>query len=298
MEGGFDSGFMPVAADITDGPFPAAQFTVQDTKPVWAFCKQTGHCAKGMVFAINPGDKMAAFQAAAMATNGSTSNPTAAGSTATGATGMTITSAGASSPTATGSASSATSSGTGTTQDHQVMVGADGLTYSPSNITAQPGDTITFKFMAKNHTITQSTFADPCKKLNNATTGQVGFDSGFMPVANGTTNFPTYTVQVNDTKPIWAYCRQTGHCGMGMVFSVNANENSANSFEAFKALAMQLNGTGSSGSTSAGGASGAPSGTAGGASPTSTKNSAGSFKASGSTGFMFALAGVAIGLIL
>jgi len=291
MAGGFDSGFMPVAADLTDGPFPAAQFTVQNTSPVWAFCQQTGHCAKGMVFAVNPGDNMAAFQAAAMATNGSTS-----GSTATGVTGMTITSASGSGATATASASSPTSSGTGMTQDHQVQVGASGLTYTPSNITAQPGDTITFTFMAKNHTATQSTFADPCKKLDNTTTNQLGFDSGFMPVANGTTNFPTYTIQVNNTTPIWVYCRQTGHCGMGMVFSVNANPSSANNFEAFQALAMQLNGTGSS--TGASGAGGTATGTTGGASPTSTTNSAGSFKANGRAGFMLALAGVAVGLTL
>ncbi|EIW85455.1 Cupredoxin [Coniophora puteana RWD-64-598 SS2] len=284
---------MPVAADLTDGPFPAAQFTVQNTSPVWAFCQQTGHCAKGMVFAVNPGDKMAAFQAAAMATNGSTS-----GSTATAATGMTITSASGSGATATASASSPTSSSTGMTQDHQVQVGAGGLTYTPSNITAQPGDTITFKFMAKNHTATQSTFADPCKKLDNTTTNQLGFDSGFMPVANGTTTFPTYTVQVNDTKPIWVYCRQTGHCGMGMVFSVNAVESSANNFEAFQALAMQLNGTGSSTTGGASGAGGAATGTTGGASPTSTTNSAGSFKANGRAGFMLALVGVAVGLVL
>jgi len=50
---------------------------------------------------------------------------------------------------------------------------------------------------------------------------------------------------VNDTAPIWAYCRQSGHCGQGMVFAVNANESSAKSFEAFQGLAKQLNSTGS-----------------------------------------------------
>ena len=89
-----------------------------------------------------------------------------------------------------------------------------------------------------------------------------------MPVADGATNFPTYVIQVNDvsfrcpfiksillplrfqTAPIWAYCRQAAHCGQGMVFSVNAVETGANNFDAFKAKAIQLNGTASATSTS------------------------------------------------
>lgn len=71
-----------------------------------------------------------------------------------------------------------------------------------------------------------------------------------MPVSANATTFPTYTIQVNDTSPIWAYCRQIGHCGDGMVFAANANESSANTFEAFeanaKAFGSQTNLTGTS----------------------------------------------------
>jgi hypothetical protein len=81
-------------------------------------------------------------------------------------------------------------------------------------------------------------------------TGTAGFDSGFMPVAAGATNFPTYTVQVNNTSPIWAFCRQAGHCGQGMVFAANAVESGPKSFEAFVALAKQLNGTSSTSTSS------------------------------------------------
>ncbi|KAJ7828286.1 hypothetical protein B0H14DRAFT_2367190 [Mycena olivaceomarginata] len=63
-EGAFDSGFVPVDAAATDN-FPLAQLTVTDTNPIWIYCRQAGHCAQGMVFAVNPGDKFAAFQAAA-----------------------------------------------------------------------------------------------------------------------------------------------------------------------------------------------------------------------------------------
>jgi len=77
-----------------------------------------------------------------------------------------------------------------------------------------------------------------------------------MPASANATTFPTYTVQVNDTSPIWAYCRQTGHCGGGMVFAANANESSANTFEAFEARAKQ-SGSNSTASTSATGKNGA-----------------------------------------
>ena len=53
---------MPVAENKE--PFPRAYFTVKDTNPVWFYCRQTGHCQKGMVFAINPGEsgKLVEFQ--------------------------------------------------------------------------------------------------------------------------------------------------------------------------------------------------------------------------------------------
>lgn len=80
-----------------------------------------------------------------------------------------------------------------------------------------------------------------------------------MPVSTDATTFPTYTVQVNDTSAIWVYCRQTSHCGQGMVFAANADETggSGKSFEAFKASAMQLNGTSNSTGSSSSGQNGA-----------------------------------------
>lgn len=137
-----------------------------DTNPVWVYCRQTGHCQKGMVFAINPGDKFAAFQAAAM--GNSTAQPSATSSV--GAT--------ATAPAASSVAPSATATST-TSQDHKIIVGGSSLTFQPANITAQPGDTITFEFHQKNHTVTQSTFPAPCQMLaSTSTSGQVGFDSG------------------------------------------------------------------------------------------------------------------------
>ncbi|KAF8175726.1 hypothetical protein K438DRAFT_1727633 [Mycena galopus ATCC 62051] len=121
--------------------------------------------------------------------------------------------------------------------------GGSALQFTPSNISAALGDTVTFEFHAKNHTVTQSSFPEPCKKLaETSTTGQIGFESGFVPVnETQTSNFPTFTITVNDTAPIWGYCGQQGppiHCQSGMVFSINAVESGPNNFEAFKTLAL------------------------------------------------------------
>ncbi|KAF8490602.1 hypothetical protein JB92DRAFT_3008425 [Gautieria morchelliformis] len=132
--------------------------------------------------------------------------------------------------------------------DHTVVVGGrDLLAYTPSSIKAQVGDTITFQFREKNHTVTQASFESPCSPLSG------GFNSGFRPVPPGTqSGLPTYTITVNDTKPIWAYCAQTGppaHCPQGMVFAANAPDY-GNTFDAFRNKAMSLGSSSTSGASS------------------------------------------------
>jgi len=273
VAGGFDSGFIPVA-DATVANFPNAVFTVETLNPVWVYCRQTGHCQQGMVFAINPGNNFAAFQAAA------TGNSTASTSVSASAS-------------ATAPAASATGSTTPTSnnpQVHQVVVGGTNkIFYTPSNITAAPGDVIMFQFQQKNHTITQSSFATPCRALAlTSTSGQVGFDSGFMPVADDATTFPTWNLTVNDTSPIWAYCRQPGHCGSGMVFSVNSVESGPNNFAAFQAAAEQQNGS-TTATSSASSSSGTTKAQANGASMIQINRGA---------GIAVALVGVVIGSML
>jgi plastocyanin len=221
MAGGFDSGYMPVPANQTSG-FPTAELTVQRAAPVWAYCRQGTHCRSGMVFAINPGNDLAAFKTAA---TGSTASPSASSTLS--------------------AAPTATASGVPSSTDHKVIVGGTGLTFNPSSLSAKVGDTITFEFRQKNHTVTASSFDAPCRDLLSSA-GKVGFDSGYKPVAEGTTTFPTYTIQVNDTEAIWAFCRQGNHCGQGMVFAANTVESGPKNFAAFQALAKQVNGTSSS----------------------------------------------------
>jgi hypothetical protein len=121
-----------VGVNVTSN-LPQFQIKVNDTNPIWGYCSQTGHCQQGMVFSINAPpngtNTFAAFQELAI-----NSNTTASSTTTTA------------SSTPSGSYSSGPT-------DHQILVGPGGqLVYSPSNITANPGDTVTFTFNPKNHT--------------------------------------------------------------------------------------------------------------------------------------------------
>jgi plastocyanin len=139
---------IPVAANETD--FPLAQLTVKDTNPIWVYCRQTGHCEQGMVFAVNPGDKLAAFQAAATG-NATAAAATSAAPSATAAPNgvvtvtATVTVSGDPITTTYASYPGSAAPTSGVSSDHRVIVGGpNGLVYTPSNITAQPGDTVTY----------------------------------------------------------------------------------------------------------------------------------------------------------
>ncbi|KAF8584491.1 hypothetical protein K439DRAFT_1653201 [Ramaria rubella] len=274
---GFNSGYMPVAPDKTSD-FPEYNITVNDTSPIWVYCSQkapVSHCHQGMVFAVNCGatgsaNSFDAFKAAAIAQGAAESSssvyaygaPTPSATDAAPSSSITIPPA-PSIKTVTATVTVDASTWTTTYGSYpnspaptpaslkgnviKVVVGGNStLTFNPSFVQALPRDTIVFEFQTKNHTVTQSTFADPCRKLDNATTGQVGFDSGFMPVTAGSSTFPTFNVTVNDTSPVWVYCKQTNpisHCGSGMVLSINSDETSPRSSTAFAALAKEINGT-------------------------------------------------------
>jgi plastocyanin len=269
--GGFASGFMPVPANQT-GNLPTYTITINDTQPVWVYCSQAAntpasHCGQGMVFAVNCGldgspNSFTNFKKAALSIGASLS---AAASSATpwptaAYGGYTIPPAPEVTPvTQTVSVndtvwtttynsypgSPAPTPATLAGQIHRVIVGgAGGLVFDPPNIAALPRDVVVFEFHQKNHTVTQSSFADPCRELN--ANGTIGFDSDFMPVSVNATNFPTWNLTVNDTAPIWAYCRQknpSSHCGAGMVFAINSVETSDRNFTAFQNVAKALNGT-------------------------------------------------------
>ncbi|KAF6759199.1 hypothetical protein DFP72DRAFT_1031967 [Ephemerocybe angulata] len=273
--------FVPVQAG-TD-PLPVQEFTVPDNggTPLWFYCGQTAHCGQGMVFAINaPQDpdphSFNAFKALAIARNGTAASTTTAPPTSTT---TTSTSDNYTTPpppkwteatkTITWNGQTYTTTYTSydgtpdptpavTPQEHRIVVGAAGqLMYSPANITAQINDTVVFEFHPKNHTVTQSSFSTPCEGLPN------GFKSGFKPTdATVTDNFPTFSIKITDTAPIWGYCGQVGHCQAGMVFAINAVESGLNNFAAFQQLAQRP--TNSSSQTGGGGTTAGTNGTSSG----------------------------------
>jgi plastocyanin len=275
-DGGFDSGFQPVSANQTDN-FPTYTISINDTQPVWVYCAQAAntpasHCGQGMVFAVNCGldgapNSFTNFKNSALAIGASLAAAASASPSAAAASspaswttaaygGYTIPPAPIATPvtqavtlgsevwTTTYSSypnSPAPTPASADGQIHKVIVGGPGkLTFDPPSISAQPRDVVVFEFHQKNHTVTQSSFADPCRKMDG------GFDSNFFPVADNATDFPTWNFTVTDTSPVWAYCRQTAptsHCGAGMVFAINAVDASPRNFTAFQNVAKALNGT-------------------------------------------------------
>jgi plastocyanin len=264
----FQTQFHPVSNDETN--FPTETYTVQDaSKPLWFYCSQKTHCGKGMIFSINcptEGENtLDAFRQRALAIGAQeaamSSSAAAWSATATPDVYGTHTYAPVWHPTVTETVTLGSDVWTTTYESyenspdptpvspegavHTVVVGGNGgLTYDPPSIQADVRDTVKFIFKTKNHTITQSSFGNPCRKLEfTSTTGEIGFDSGFVPGKDDESAF--FEIKVNDTKPVWAYCRQTGHCGQGMVFAINADESSERNFANFQNLAKELNGTGS-----------------------------------------------------
>jgi plastocyanin len=118
---------------------------------------------------------------------------------------------------------------------YEVTVGKGGqLKFEPETLKAEVGDTITYLFFAKvrimmppqnksvsltpwqNHSVVQSSFAEPCQPLKD------GFFSGFVPnQLQDTASRTTFTITVKDKNPKWVYCSQGNHCQSGMVHAIN-----------------------------------------------------------------------------
>ncbi|KAJ7612195.1 hypothetical protein FB45DRAFT_1009409 [Roridomyces roridus] len=103
-----------------------------------------------------------------------------------------------------------------------ISVGANnGLTFTPNQTTAYIGDTLTFTFLTKNHSVTTTVFSGAVCPPPAGGVGPNGFDSGFL-AASGT-NTPTFVYTVVDTAPHFAACMQGAgsHCRAGMTFALN-----------------------------------------------------------------------------
>jgi len=121
--------------------------------------------------------------------------------------------------------------GTALAADHLVVVGnGSELVFEPDNIKAAEGDTVTFKFWPKNHSVAQAAFGKPCEPL------QDGFWSGYFPTSSGAAPKEFMYTVTNASKPIWFYCTQGKHCQAGMVGVINGPAQ-GNTIEKFKEAA-------------------------------------------------------------
>ncbi|MBW0462404.1 hypothetical protein O181_002119 [Austropuccinia psidii MF-1] len=131
-------------------------------------------------------------------------------------------------------------------QNYDIVVGSSKAEriFSPPTVTAKIGDTVTFVFQAKAHSVSQSFFEKPCQLAVGAK-GK-GFDSGIVSVKTDakSSELPRWTLQILVDTPIWFYCAAPGHCGSGMVGAINPRVSGEKTFEKFQALAQAQNGSG------------------------------------------------------
>jgi len=120
--------------------------------------------------------------------------------------------------------------------------GTAGLKFDPQQITAQQGDIVNFQFRGGNHTVTQSTFANPCTWQVNNVTQQKGFNSGFMPYTPNSGQVSVYSLEIaNASTPIWFFCGRPPHCKGGMYGAINAPTTGNKTFTQFAANVQTTN---------------------------------------------------------
>jgi len=120
---------------------------------------------------------------------------------------------------------------------HQVNVSDNGLFFNPQTVTAVEGDIVTFNFIGRNHSVTQSSQDAPCARL------QDGFNSGLLGIGNNTNALPgVWNLTIADaSQPIWYFCEAVipfSHCTSGMVGAINPPSN--DTFNAFQSSAKAV----------------------------------------------------------
>lgn len=104
---------------------------------------------------------------------------------------------------------------------HTINVGASGHKFTPSELEAQVGDIIEWRFYPTEHWVIRGDFENPCIPYEYVDTDRRGFSSGPQKVQAITDDAPRYRVRVNNTDPIYFYCGAPGSCSryhmMGVV---------------------------------------------------------------------------------
>lgn len=187
--------------------------------------------------------------------------------------------------------------------------GSPGLIFNPQVVNAAVGDFVNFEFRGGNHTVTQSSFANPCTQQFNTATQQNGFDSSFMPYDAASGQIGVYTLEVTQTaNPIWFFCARKPHCKGGMYGAINPPASGERTFAAFAASVPNADEPGygvtapftpTTGSSSSGASSvaGSQTGTGTGSAPSATSSS-GASPLSARSGVALAIAGLVASVML
>jgi len=86
---------------------------------------------------------------------------------------------------------------------HNVIVGGpSGLVYTPEFVEAAVGDKVVFEFLARNHTVTQSTLDVPCALKES------GVKSGFRANPESIAGKEMFEITVDDLESKWYFCAQ------------------------------------------------------------------------------------------
>ncbi|KAF5375465.1 hypothetical protein D9757_009947 [Collybiopsis confluens] len=198
----------------------------------------------------------------------------------------------ASSSSATSAAAPVPSAPPSTSTQINIDVAFNGnFVFNPNNVTAPVGSQVTFYFPGGQipHSVTQSSFANPCTYLEANSTAQTGpgFDSGL-------TNAVQFTLNITDDQPSGSTANRFYTALNKRVQSDNmlyiAPSNGSNTFDAFHSAAIQLGNsevTQTSGGPVTGGVHGvatAPPSAASGTSGSGSGSSNSSSSSSGSSG--------------
>ncbi|KAI9781713.1 MAG: hypothetical protein M1835_004244 [Candelina submexicana] len=103
---------------------------------------------------------------------------------------------------------------------------------SSSGANVKKDSIIHFDFRALNHTLTESSFANPCKKLDGT-----DIDTNFQNANKADIqNARAIDINITSDGPRYFYCKQAngtpkGHCSNGMVFDINIDSNKLTQFQ-------------------------------------------------------------------
>ena len=110
---------------------------------------------------------------------------------------------------------------------HFVTAGSN-LRFDPENIVAETGDIVEWHFLARNHSVAQSSFDRPCILAE-----ENSFFSGFFPTA-GNRSSDVFQIIIQHQAPLWFYCSQESHCQRGMVSVINQGGDANSTLKVYK----------------------------------------------------------------